>query len=348
MSLLVIGEDPTRLKSINKLSLSEKHLGEVEWVHAWIKENYQAIFGKLNYEIIGQEVDVSGEGPEGYLDFLAIDLETGDTVILECKRDDFKHRDLIGQAVEYAAGVSKFTTDELNSIYNNYTADSANTLQSLLAQYHGDISKINKHQKIVLVAQNSTKNEGSFLRLKALCGYLRSLDIDINILEMKWYSNNANAQKPGQGDIVEFEFIWDINPLEVLHKTGNKKSSHLISEDEFLFDKTDKAIEIYNALLDKMNATNIIKYKQRPNSQWITFYGKSKAFMVVILQDEFIKVRLRFNEDYQCVKLEKLGLNTDKLTKQDGFLYQGTINESEQLNDIIQCIVDSYEYNTIQ
>jgi hypothetical protein len=37
MSLLVIGEDPTRLKSINKLSLSEKHLGEVEWVHAWIK-----------------------------------------------------------------------------------------------------------------------------------------------------------------------------------------------------------------------------------------------------------------------------------------------------------------------
>ncbi len=147
---------------------------------------------------------------------------------------------------------------------------------------------------------------------------------------------------------MEFEFIWDINPLEVLHKTGNKKSSHLISEDEFLFDKTDKAIEIYNALLDKMNATNIIKYKQRPNSQWITFYGKSKAFMVVILQDEFIKVRLRFNEDYQCVKLEKLGLNTDKLTKQDGFLYQGTINESEQLNDIIQCIVDSYEYNTIQ
>lgn len=96
MALLMVGDNPSTLENINKLSLSEKLLGEVEWVHTWIKENYQAIFGKLNYEIIGQEVDVSGEGSKGSLDFLAIDLATGNTVIIECKRDDFKHRDLVG------------------------------------------------------------------------------------------------------------------------------------------------------------------------------------------------------------------------------------------------------------
>ena len=51
--------------------------------------------------------------------------------------------------------------------------------------------------------------------------------------------------------------------------------------------------------------------------------------MVVILQDEFIKVRLRFNEDYQCVKLEKLGLNTDKLTsRMDSSIKVPLMNQS--------------------
>ena len=120
MALLMVGDSPGVLERINKLSLSEKQLGEVEWVHSWIKENYQTIFGKLSYEIIGQEVDVSGDGPGGYLDFLAIDIATGDTVIIECKRDDFKHRDLIGQAVEYAAGIAKFPLETLNKIYSAY------------------------------------------------------------------------------------------------------------------------------------------------------------------------------------------------------------------------------------
>lgn len=184
MSLLMVGDNPNILENINKLSFSEKQLGEVEWVHMWIKDNYQAIFGKLNYEIIGQEVDVSGEGPQGNLDFLAIDLTTGDTVIIECKRDDFKHRDLIGQAFEYAAGISKFPVESLNNVYSTYCQNESNSIEGLFAKYYGSIPEINKRQKIILVIQNSNRNEGTYLRLKALCRYMREVGNDINILEM--------------------------------------------------------------------------------------------------------------------------------------------------------------------
>ncbi len=106
MALVMISENPVVLENINTRSLSQCQLSETEWMHSWIKENYQLFFGKLNYEIIGQEVDVTGSGAGGYLDFLAIDLVTGNMVIIEAKRDDYKHRDLIGQSIEYAAGVS--------------------------------------------------------------------------------------------------------------------------------------------------------------------------------------------------------------------------------------------------
>lgn len=61
------------------------------------KRKLSAFLWKISYEIIGQEINVTGAGSEGYLDFLALDLGTGNTVVIEAKRDDYKHRDLIGQ-----------------------------------------------------------------------------------------------------------------------------------------------------------------------------------------------------------------------------------------------------------
>ncbi len=344
MSLLMVGDNPNLLENINKLSLSEKQLGEVEWVHTWLKDNYQAIFGKLNYEIIGQEVDVSREGSEGYLDFLAIDIATGDTVVIECKRDDFKHRDLIGQALEYAAGISRFSLEALNRVYCGYSHNELNSIESLFAKYNGSIPEINKKQKIVLVIQNSNRNEGTYLRLKALCRYMRAVGSEINILEMKWYSRDKDVQKPKKGDIVEFNLVWETEA--VIQTKPSLKGRKIIAEDEFLLDKSDIAIGLYNCLLSTINTDGIIQFKRRPNSQWITFYGKSKAFLIVIFLNEYINIRLRSCNNYENSILTKLPEETDKLSKSDGFLYSFDVYSTEDINKVIPGIIDSYNYNS--
>jgi len=42
--------------------------------------------------------------------------------------------------------------------------------------------------------------------------------------------------------------------------------------------------------------------------------------MVVVFQEESTILRFRFGERYKCGKLEKLDLDTNKLSKKDGFL----------------------------
>lgn len=86
MGLLIVTENPLVLENISAQSLSKCQLCEPEWIHSWIKDNYQLFFGKLNYEIIGQEINVTDASSEGYLDFLALDLTTGNTVVIEAKK----------------------------------------------------------------------------------------------------------------------------------------------------------------------------------------------------------------------------------------------------------------------
>ncbi len=146
MGLLMVTKEPIILETFNAQSLSSCQLAEVDWMHKWLKENYQLLFEKLNYELIGQEVNVSGSGSEGYLDFLGIDLATGDAIILEVKRDDYKPRDLIGQAIEYAAGVARFSDGKLEQVYNEYSMGTVEaSLRELVSDQTNGVTPFNSN-----------------------------------------------------------------------------------------------------------------------------------------------------------------------------------------------------------
>lgn len=348
MSLLMVSENPKVLESINTQSLTGCQLGEAEWVHSWIKENYQLIFGELNYELIGQEVNVTGSGAEGYLDFLAVDMASGDTVILECKRDDFKHRDLIGQAIEYAAGIAGFSKEKLDEVYTAFSGnDQSTSLDTLLIQQGTNILNINCSQKIILVVQNSNKNQGTLLRLKSECAYMRKKGIDINILELSWYTKDMNTGLPKQGDIIEFKFVWDIEALETQIPSGNtskSSSSTPIPEATFLLNKSDLSIQLYDSLVQLLESNNI-KYKRRPASKYITFYGKSKAFMIVMFNEDSITLRLRLENEYDSPLVTRLDSHYDKLAEVDNFIYQLNISSPESIEKLMGFVLDSYKYN---
>jgi len=345
MALLIITENPVILESINAQSLSKCQLSEEAWMHSWIKENYQIFFGKLNYEIIGREINVTGSGSEGYLDFLAIDLATGNTVIIEAKRDDYKHRDLLGQSIEYAAGVSKFDKDRLNEMYQAYSGTIDNTIDELFAQQSYPLDLINQKQQIILVVQKSLKNQGSLLRLKSSCAFLRAQGLDINILEISWYTNNLDYNSPTKGDIIELNFVWELDMPENSSKKMRSSSSVPASEDEFLVDKSDMAIELYRAVVNMLDGKRI-KYKRQPTSAHITLYGKKKAFLVIQFYEEHIMLRLRLPDDYSNTLLDKLNQEYDKLSKSDNFLYQAKIMDINLVDDLADSIIYSYEYNS--
>ena len=344
MALLIITENPIVLENINARSLSQCQLSETEWMHSWIKENYQLFFGKLNYEIIGQEIDITGSGAEGYLDFLAIDLATGNTVIMEAKRDDYKHRDLVGQSIEYAAGVSKFDKERLNEFYQNYSGSIDNTIDELFAQQSYSLDMINQKQQIILVVQRSMKNQGTLLRLKATCAFLREQGLDINILEISWYTKTLDHQTPQRGDIIEANFVWELDIPDSISKKRSYRSTVPASEDEFLVDKSDMAIELYRTVVDMLDGKRI-RYNRKPTSSHITLYGKKKVFLIIQFHEDHIVSRLRLPDDYSNSLLEKLNKEYDKLTISDNFLYQAKISNTDQVDRLADTILQSYEYN---
>lgn len=233
--------------------------------------------------------------------------------------------------------------ESLNNVYSTYCQKESNSIEGLFAKYNGSIPEINKGQKIILVIQNSNRNEGTYLRLKALCRYMREIGNDINILEMKWYSRDKDILKPQKGDIVEFNLVWE---TESIIPTNNpSKGVKIIMEDEFFMHKSDLAIGLYNYLVNEIDVNETIQFKRKPNSQWITFYGKSKAFMVIIFNGDFISIRLSLDNDYDSSILTKLQFDADKLSKSDGFLYSLDVYSIEDINKVMPSIIDSYNHN---
>jgi hypothetical protein len=111
----------------------EKHLEN------WIK-THPEILGE-NIIIIGEQVSTSG----GVIDFLGIDKETGDLIIIELKRDRLG-RDALAQAIDYASEVASWTEEDINERIDK-------KLELIIENLNLEDPKINlnQNQRILLV-----------------------------------------------------------------------------------------------------------------------------------------------------------------------------------------------------
>jgi hypothetical protein len=97
------------LEPIETSMLEEKRLEKD--LENWIK-THPEILGE-NILVIGEQVSTSG----GVIDFLGIDKETGDLIIIELKRDRLG-RDALAQAIDYASEVASWTEEDINERIN--------------------------------------------------------------------------------------------------------------------------------------------------------------------------------------------------------------------------------------
>jgi hypothetical protein len=111
----------------------EKHLEN------WIK-THPEILGE-NIIIIGEQVSTSG----GVIDFLGIDKETGDLIIIELKRDRLG-RDALAQAIDYASEVASWTEEDINERIDK-------KLELIIENLNleGPNINLNQNQRILLV-----------------------------------------------------------------------------------------------------------------------------------------------------------------------------------------------------
>ena len=73
---------------------------------------------KTNSEILGNDIAIFGEQvsvASGRIDFLAVD-RFGNLVIIELKRDKLS-REVLAQALDYAAALSGYDQEEINDIF---------------------------------------------------------------------------------------------------------------------------------------------------------------------------------------------------------------------------------------
>ena len=136
----------------------------------WLESNPDGILEDGRVLIIGRQVRTD---LGGFIDLLGID-RCGNVVVIELKRD-CTPRDVVAQALEYAAFAARLDVDALEGILRVHEHDESLSLADLHREYFGvdesEAVAFNKDQRIVIVGQRVTpeiRQTASFLGAKGI------------------------------------------------------------------------------------------------------------------------------------------------------------------------------------
>jgi hypothetical protein len=174
------------IESIEESSLDQLKLEERNDLQQWIKKNPEILSKhfETDFLIISEELDKFEINDR--LDLLAID-KTGALVIIELKRNH-SGSTIDVQGLKYASYCSTLLPADVLEIYSNYIKknkleiDPRESILDFLSEEKDEdsaLSLLNSSQKIVLVSQSFDK------RVKSVCAYLASLEVDISCVEFK-------------------------------------------------------------------------------------------------------------------------------------------------------------------
>ena len=136
----------------------------------WLESNPDAILEDGGVLIIGRQVRTD---LGGFIDLLAVD-RTGRVVVVELKRDRTP-RDVVAQALEYAAFAQRLDADALERILRLYESDESLGLVDRHREHfdldEGEAVAFNKDQRIVIIGQRISpeiRQTASFLGSKGI------------------------------------------------------------------------------------------------------------------------------------------------------------------------------------
>ncbi len=154
----------------------------------WLEKNPHVLLEDEKVLYIGRQVGTSlGKA----IDLMGI-LEDGSVLVVELKRDRTP-REVIAQALEYAASVKALRYHDLEAIAEGYL-DSEGTL-TLEDAYHEafgrhaeDVSAWNTEQRIAIVAQEISPE------IIAVASFLRTKDVDIRAVQFGYFESEVGSR----------------------------------------------------------------------------------------------------------------------------------------------------------
>lgn len=191
-----VGEIPTSL-NITRLS-SEQQLEEMIVRDSRILSSEWMLIGRQERTADGGRIDLLAIAPDGSL------------VLIELKRDRTP-REIVAQALDYAAWVSGLTADRILQIYQRFTG--GGNLDADFQKHFGvplDEETLNQSHQIILVASDLDPST------ERIVAYLNARDIAINVLFFQVFQHGTDQL---------LSRVWLIDPTETQVNAAQGTSS---------------------------------------------------------------------------------------------------------------------------
>ncbi len=180
--------------------LAEVSLGKEAMLEQMIIEDSTILSDR--WLLIGKQVHTSHGG---FIDLLALNQD-GQLIVVELKRKQTP-REVVAQALDYASWAQNLTTDELASIYDNFSG--GGSLGEAFQQRFGlslDEEQLNSSHQIVIVASSLDPST------ERIVNYLNRMDLAINVIFFQVFQDGTNQY---------LSRAWLIDPIETESKASS-------------------------------------------------------------------------------------------------------------------------------
>ncbi len=188
-------------------------------LEAWLESNPDKILEDGRILLIGRQVRTD---LGGFIDLLGVDRE-GNVVVVELKRDRTP-RDVVAQALEYAAFAARLDMDALEGIFRVHEQDESLSLadchRECFSVGQSEAVAFNKDQHIVVVGQQVTP------AIRQTASFLGSKGIRVTCVEFTFFKAAEGGRLLSQEVVVGTE-----------HAKPRRVASEplpVVSEDDFL------------------------------------------------------------------------------------------------------------------
>ncbi len=199
----------------------------------WLESNPDGIVDDGRVLIIGRQVATD---LGGYIDLLGVDRK-GNVVVVELKRDRTP-RDVVAQALEYAAFATRLNIDALEGILRLYKNDESLSLADCHRKYfevdESEAVAFNKDQHIVIIGQRVTP------QIRQAASFLGSKGIRVTCVEFNFF------QAAGGGRLLSQEIVVGREHAEPRVSSTTRR----VTEDEFLESCDQHGKVVFSRILD--------------------------------------------------------------------------------------------------
>ena len=201
----------------------------------WLECNPDGILEDGRILIIGRQVRTDMGGA---IDLLGVDRE-GNAVVVELKRDRTP-RDVVAQALEYAAFAARLDVDALEGILRAYHDDDSASLADHHRQCFGidesEAVAFNKDQRIAIIGQRVAPE------IRQTASFLGAKGIHVTCVEFTFFQATGGRRLLSQEIVVGREHA---KPLGV-----TSEPLPVVSEDDFLDSCDDYGKAVFSRILD--------------------------------------------------------------------------------------------------